>query len=197
MNNDLKLSFVAEHVVAVRQFHHHPREEKSTTRGSSILPSPLSSTRKRQGIKLSKILHLPSNMINFFNCIYLLHSSSPGSPTNSTVSSIETPSSMAHPLSSESPLSTLDSTSDESRKKDEILSGVNWNQSPIGGSKKLRLRLRQVQEGLIRTKQYNIVKERLDLLLSVMSARKALGNPLAPQEIPTDLYNIIFHPENI
>jgi len=162
---------------------------------SSSTPIPSSSSRG----KINDTGFFDSSFAAFFysqtagNQTY----SSPGSPTNSTVSSIETPSSMAHPLSSESPLSTLDSTSDESRKKDEILSGVNWNQSPIGGSKKLRLRLRQVQEGLIRTKQYNIVKERLDLLLSVMSARKALGNPLAPQEIPTDLYNIIFHPENI
>lgn len=102
-------------------------------------------------------------------------------------------------LTSDSPLSSLDSTtSDESKKKDEILSGINWNYGQhIGASKRLRIRLRQVQEGLIRAKQYNIVKERLDLLLSVMSARKALGNPLSPQEIPTDLYNIIFHPQNI
>ena len=102
-------------------------------------------------------------------------------------------------LTSDSPLSSLgNTTSDESKKKDEILSGVNWNYGQhIGTSRRLRLRLRQVQEGLIRAKQYNIVKERLDLLLSVMSARKALGNPLSPQEIPTDLYNIIFHPQNI
>jgi len=126
-----------------------------------------------------------------------------GGPSSSaesltTASSSQTPSSMST-LTSDSPLSSLGTTtSDESRKKDEILSGVNWNYGQhIGTSKRLRIRLRQVQEGLIRAKQYNIVKERLDLLLSVMSARKALGNPLSPKEIPTDLYNIIFHPQNI